>query len=73
MSEDMRGYVGVKPCGCWVNWCSSKVPAKDLAKTVAAWARSGLSIERCTTEEARERLSECACKTFVSTADYAIR
>lgn len=35
-------YVGVKPCGCWVSWCSSDMPAKDRAKEIAAWVRAGV-------------------------------
>lgn len=64
-------YVAVKPCGCWVCWASATMPPKDLARDVAAWMRRGLSIQRATTEEARQRLKMCECRKFTSKADFS--
>ncbi len=59
--EEGRDYVGVKPCGCWVSWCSARMPAKDRAKEVGAWIRGGLGVERATTDEARSKMAPCRC------------
>ena len=54
-------YVAVNPCGCVTAWASAELPPKALAKTVAEWIRSGRSVERRTTEQAREQLRPCRC------------
>lgn len=59
--SDGLDYIGVKACGCVVAWASCENRSGDLAKTVGAWIRDGLSVERCTTEEARRRVHRCKC------------
>jgi len=57
-------YVAVKPCGCVVAWASEDLEKKDpkgLAKEVSSWIREGFSIQRCSTEEARQRICRCKC------------
>ena len=58
----VQDYVGVRPkCGCTTTWIAGDEPPKRLAETVADWIRRGLSVERCSTEEARTRLKRCVC------------
>lgn len=52
-------YIGVKRCGCIRTWCSSDNPPRHLARTIARWIREGLSVERCSTDEARQRIKKC--------------
>lgn len=60
MSEPEMCYVGCKACGCYV--CAT-VDAPDyraeMAREIAAWARSGLAIERRTVAEARTLIHRC--------------
>ena len=58
MSDELD-YVGRKPCGCYVVWLSHKLPAKVLAKDIAWCVRSGLSVERMSTEDARRKVNAC--------------
>ena len=60
MSE--HAYVGVKKCGCAVAAVVDNPDhAKDVAKEVADFIKSGLTIERVPVEVVRARLSQCKC------------
>lgn len=62
--SDQLDYVAVAKCGCVLAWCSSRTQPKELAKDIAGWVRGGMSVERMTTADAREKLGRnCdACK-----------
>lgn len=45
-------YVARSECGCITGWVA--VDCKDVAKQVSKWMRQGMSVERMSTEDARE-------------------
>lgn len=56
-------YVGIKACGCAVAAAvDNPEHFKDTAKTVAAWIRDGLTVERKPVEWVRENLRSCKHK-----------
>lgn len=52
-------YLGTRPCGCAIAWCSGDSPQADTARAVSDMIRDGLDVERVTTEEARRRIGWC--------------
>lgn len=53
MSQADLPYVArCQECGRIVAMASAEMPRRDLAKSLAAWARDGLSIERSSKEDA---------------------
>ena len=55
-------YIGVKECGCVVAACvDNPKHKKDIAKNVGDWVKDGLTIERISVEDTRNRLSYCKC------------
>lgn len=54
-NEPTHAYMGARPCGCA---CALLVDnpehKREVAKDVASWIRSGLTIQRGTIEEARQ-------------------
>lgn len=52
-------YLGVKPCGCAVAWCSGDQKPRDVAQSVGQMIRDGMDVVRVTTEESRRRLGVC--------------
>ena len=60
--SDEYAYIGIKKCGCVVAAAvDSPDRPKDVAKDVAGFIRDGLTIERVSVEEVRERFNDCQC------------
>lgn len=56
-------YVGFKACGCAVAAAvDNPAHRKDTAKSIAAWVKDGLTVERRTVEWVRENLRPCKCE-----------
>lgn len=63
MNANVFCYVGIKSCGHMVAAAVDRPEnAKDNAKEVAKWMRSGLTIERRPVEDVRTQLQFCKCE-----------
>lgn len=62
MSEATHSYIGIKPCGCVVAAVVDSPSMKqEASKALAEWVQGGLTIERVTHQEVRERFTVCEC------------
>ncbi len=68
MSKHEHAYIGIKKCGCVVA-AMADLPdhANDVAREVASFIKSGLTIERVSCEEVRVRLTGCKCEEEATT------
>jgi hypothetical protein len=54
-------YIGRAKCGCIrAAFMDEPAYAKDIAKEVASWIRSGLTVERIDVVQARAQLGGCS-------------
>ena len=67
--SDPLDYIARKNCGCFVAWIAGDEPPKRLAKAVSDWIREGYSVERCSTEDARNMKIGCPHKNRDTTAE----
>ena len=66
--SDIMCYIGIKKCGCVVAACvDNPEHKKDIAKNISDWVKDGLTIERISVEDARNRLSCCKCDEVQAT------
>lgn len=55
MDTHQLDYVARSECGCITAWCSAELKPESIAEEVAEWIKSGRSVERMTTEDARQQ------------------